>query len=66
MSFFLENVHPFFLGGSFSYIVSSIESQASICTSQENNLDACPIKTLLEVEERAVHCEVTVHVSFLH
>ena len=34
--------------------------------SQENNLDACPIRTFLEVAERALSYEVTVQVSFSH
>ena len=33
---------------------------------QGNHLDACPITTLLEVVERAVSCEITIHVSFPH
>ena len=59
-AFFLKNVRPLFLGGSFPYITHSIASQLSICTSQGN------IKTLLEVVERAMSCEVTVYVSFPH
>ena len=40
-------------------------SQPSTCTSQGNNLDACPIRILLEVVENVVSCEVTVQGSFL-
>ena len=29
-------------------------------------MDACPIRTLLDVVERAVSCEIIVHVSFSH
>ena len=50
--------------GSFPYIVISIAFQPFICMFQENHLDACPIKTFLEVVERAMSCEITVHMSF--
>ena len=52
--------------GSFPYIVPSVTSQPFTCTIQGNHLDACPIRTLLEVVERAVSCEVTVQISFPH
>ena len=45
---------------------SKRKAQPSICTSQGNNLDACPIRTHLEVVERAVSYEVTVQVFFPH
>ena len=41
-----------------------IASKPSIRMSQRNNLDACPIKTLLEVVEKAVSYGVTVQVFF--
>ena len=63
--FLVSNVHPLFLWDSFPFIVSPIASQPSICTFQGNHLDVCPIKTLLEVVERAVSCEI-VQVSFPH
>ena len=63
-SFFVSNVPALFIWGSFPYIVISIASQPFICTFQENHLDACPIRTLLEVVERTMSCEITVHMSF--
>ena len=41
-----------------------IASKPSICMSQRNNLDACPIRTLLKVVERDVSYGVTVQVFF--
>ena len=61
--FLVSNVHPLFLWDSFPYIVPPIASQLSICMFQGNHLDACPIKTLLEVVERVVSYE-NVQVSF--
>lgn len=29
-------------------------------------MNACPIRTLLEVVERAMSCEITIHMSFSH
>ena len=55
---------PYFCGGPF--LIQSIISQPSICTFQGNHLDACPIRTFLEVVERAISCEITIHVSFPH
>ena len=57
---------PLFLQVSFLYIFSSIASQLSICTYQGNHLDVCLIRTLLEVVQKAVSCEITVQVSFPH
>ena len=54
-----------FQWGSFPYVVPSVASQPSICTTQGNPLDACPIKTLLEVVERAMSYENTIQVIFL-
>ena len=62
-SFYLPTPFP---KGFLSYIVFSIASQSSTCTSKGNNLDACPIKTLLEVVESVVSCGITVQVSFPH
>ena len=61
----MSNVHPLFLWDSFPFIVPLIASQPSLCTFQGNHLDACPIKTLLELVERAVSYE-TIQVSFPH
>ena len=41
-----------------------IASKPSICMSQRNNLDVCPIRTLLKVVERDVSYGVTVQVFF--
>ena len=65
-TFFLEIVHPLFLGGSFPYIAHFPTSQLFICTFQGNSLNACPIRTLLNVVERVVICEITVQESFPH
>ena len=57
---------PYFCGSSFPYIVHFIASEPSIRTFQGNHLNACPIKTLRQVVERAMSCEITVQVSFSH
>ena len=62
----MSDVPALFMWDSFPYIVISIASQSFICTFQENHLDACPIRTLLEVVERAMSCEIAVHMSFSH
>ena len=61
-----QNAHHFFQRCSFTYIAPFIAFQPSIYTSQRNNLDAYPIKPLLEVLQRAVSCGITVQVSFPH
>ena len=68
---FLSFSFPFrfaspFLWRSLPYIVPSITSQPSICTILGNPLDACPIKTILEMVEGAVNHENIIQVSFLH
>ena len=55
---------PYFCGGPF--LIQSIISQPSICTFQGNHLDACPIRTFLEVVEKDMSCEIIVYVSFPH
>ena len=60
----MSNVPALFMWGSFPYIVISIAFQPFNFTFQENYLDACPIKTFLEVVERAMSCEITVHMYF--
>ena len=65
LSLSVRSASPF-LWGSFPCIVPSVASQPSICTNSRNPLDASPIKTLLEVLERAMSYENTVQVSFPH
>ena len=48
------------------YIVPPIASEPSAYTSEGINLDACLIKTLLEVVKCAMSCGITVEESFLH
>jgi len=53
--YILPRAHP-----RMDFSLTVIASQPSIYTSQGSNLDACPIKALLEVVERAVSCGVIV------
>ena len=50
----------------FLYIVPLIASEPSTCTSHCSNLDACPIKTLLEVVDCVISYRATIQGSFSH
>ena len=50
----------------FLYIVPPIAFEPSTYTAQGTNLDACLIRTLLEVVECAVSYGITIQRSFLH
>ena len=50
----------------FPYIVPPIAFEPSTCTFEGINLDACPIRTLLEVLKCAMSCGITVQGLFFH